>query len=116
MDAAVEKEVGSRPPYGPPVERGVRHWSGLTERETGLEPATTCLEGRSSTRLSYPRVLHRSLYSIHRSRPRGVLSQHAGQATLTTNARGAGADATSVRVVTGSRAAARRWWHGHRQA
>ena len=25
------------------------------ERGTGFEPATTCLEGRSSTRLSYPR-------------------------------------------------------------
>ncbi len=25
------------------------------ERETGFEPATTCLEGRNSTRLSYSR-------------------------------------------------------------
>jgi hypothetical protein len=33
------------------------------ERGTGLEPATTCLEGRSSTRLSYPRSveLHSSM-------------------------------------------------------
>ena len=26
------------------------------ERETGLEPATACLEGRNSTRLSYSRL------------------------------------------------------------
>ncbi len=27
------------------------------ERETGLEPATTCLEGRSSSQLSYSRKM-----------------------------------------------------------
>ena len=30
----------------------MRFW----ERETGLEPATACLEGRYSTRLSYSRL------------------------------------------------------------
>jgi hypothetical protein len=35
------------------------------ERETGLEPATICLEGRHSTRLSYSRMgLRRKLYGL----------------------------------------------------
>ncbi len=43
-----------------------KHHSGRDdmERETGLEPATTCLEGRSSTRLSYSRSQHGLNYSM----------------------------------------------------
>ena len=75
----------------------------LMERETGFEPATTCLEGRSSTGLSYPRVLQRSLYNIRRPRAHDVPAPHASRAVLTTSARGAGADATNVPVVAASR-------------
>ena len=49
---------------------------GILERETGLEPATTCLEGRSSTTELLPRERDRSGAShLNCSK-----AQHAGQA------------------------------------
>ena len=79
------------------------------ERGTGIEPATTCLEGRSSTGLSYPRVLHRLLYNTRRPRAHEVLASHASRAVLTTSARGAGADATNDPDVAARQVFAR-WW------
>ena len=40
--------------YGGLVGFAATEW-GVLERETGLEPATTCLEGRSSTTELLPR-------------------------------------------------------------
>ena len=50
--------------------------SGALERETGLEPATTCLEGRSSTTELLPRTRCRCGAAY----PNCSKAQHAGQA------------------------------------
>ena len=54
------------------------------ERETGLEPATACLEGRNSTRLSYSRLPFkytelRGLSLRLRFREIHSLSKHGGR-------------------------------------
>ena len=58
---------------------------GILERETGLEPATACLEGRNSTRLSYSRLSFKYT-NPRRSSLRFRSPFHAGVGAYNSNA------------------------------